>query len=91
MSVIEKILTYPHFAGPHCPGGSFLGFPPWFRYLPGSTTGATCSPQLTSLNDVWLIVAAVIEILLRVAALAAVGIIIYAGIEYRLMLRLQKE
>ncbi len=82
MNVLQTILYAPHFAGPSCPGGSFIGLPPWYKYLPGSTTSMGCSPQLTSINDVWLIVAAVIEILLRIAAIAAVGIIIYAGIEY---------
>lgn len=72
-----------HFAAT-CGGGSFLGFPTWYKYLPGTidrTTGY-CTPQLNSLSAVWLIVAAGIEILLRIAALAAVGFIIYAGVQY---------
>lgn len=58
---------------------SFLGFPTWYEYIkaPG-----TCTPQITALSDVWLIVAAVIEILLRIAALAAVGFVIYGGVQY---------
>ena len=69
-----------HFAA--CTGGSFLGFPTWYEYLPSATVGGTCSPQLTSLSDIWLIVAAVIEILLRVAALVAFGFVVYAGFLY---------
>ena len=63
---------------------SFLGFPTWYHYLPGvvdATTGK-CAPQLGSLSDIWLILAAVIEILLRVAALAAVVMVIYGGVKY---------
>jgi hypothetical protein len=67
-----------------CPHGGFLGFPTWFEYLPGSIDPTTkiCSPQLSSLSDVWLIGAAILEILLRVATIAAVGIIIYGGVMY---------
>lgn len=81
MSPILKLLTAQHFA---CTvkGGSFLGFPAWYHYLQGTNTSGSCSPQLTSLSAIWLIVAAVIEILLRLAAIAAVGIIIYAGVQY---------
>ena len=39
-------------------------------------------PSITNINDVWLIVIAVIQILLRLASIAAVGFIIYAGILY---------
>jgi hypothetical protein len=72
-----------HFAA-SCGGGGFLGFPTWYKYLPGTTDPTThlCSPQLTRLSDVWLILAAVIEILLRVAAIVAVIFVIYGAISY---------
>ena len=74
---------FSHFAVASCSGGGFLGFPTWYEYLPkGSSTNGLCSPALTSLSDIWLIVAAVIEILLRVAALAAVVFVIYGGFSY---------
>jgi hypothetical protein len=72
---------------------SFLGFPHWYQYLPGtmvSTDPSTpkaplvCNPQLTDLNNVWLIAAAIIEILIRLAALAAVAYVIYGGVMYML-------
>lgn len=67
----------------HCSGGSFLGFPTWYKYLPGHIDdNGTCSPELGSLSNVWLVVAALIEIMLRVAALLAVGLVIYGGISY---------
>jgi len=74
-----------YFADAPCPGNLFGIFPTWYSYLP-STPDANpnhyCTPQLNSLDSIWLIVAAVIEILLRVAAIAAVGVIVYAGIMY---------
>lgn len=67
-----------------CGGGSFLGFPKWHKYLQGNEDTATgaCTPVLRNINDVWLIGAAVLEILLRVAALMAVIFVLYAGISY---------
>jgi len=59
---------------------TFFSFPTWYEYLKPDPT--TCAPTITGLNDVWLIVAAVIEILLRVGALAAIGLVIYGGFEY---------
>jgi ABC-type Fe3+ transport system permease subunit len=65
-----------HFAISGC--SHFLGFPTWYEYLKG-----TCdSPTITSINDVWLIVAAIIEILLRIAGMAAVAFVMYGGFQY---------
>lgn len=68
-------------------GGNFLAFPKWYKYLDGtlttSSTGANaCLPRLSSINDVWLVGAAVIEIMLRIAVLGAIGIVIWGGIKF---------
>jgi ABC-type Fe3+ transport system permease subunit len=79
--MINNLLTFAS----SCSGPKlFEVFPTWYEYLPkgASAAGSTCSPALTSLSDVWLIVAAVIEILLRLASLAAVGFVIYGGIMF---------
>lgn len=77
------IITSLRLLGTACPGGSFLGFPKWYAYLDSVTDkNGFCSPRLSGINDAYLIVAAVIEIMLRIAALAAVGYVIYGGIEY---------
>lgn len=70
--------------GAACLGGDFLGFPKWYKYLNGITDPKThlCSPELSSINDIYLIVAAVIEMLLRIGTLMAVGFVIYGGIQY---------
>lgn len=65
-----------------CNHGSFLNFPTWFEYLPGSTVNGVCSPQIKSLSDIWLIAAAIIEILLRIAAILAVAYLMYGGFNY---------
>jgi len=62
-----------------CQGGSFIGLPKWYKYL---NCGPGNSPQLNDINNVWLIGAAVIEILVRLGALIAIGFVIYGGIQY---------
>lgn len=62
---------------------TILGLPTWYEYLDGVTDkNGICSPGITGLNDIWLVVLAIIDIALRVAAIIAVGFIIYAGFRY---------
>jgi hypothetical protein len=69
-----------HFfaAGQACRGGSFFGLPTWYKYL---SCGNGTVPQITNINDVWLILAAIIEALVRIAGLIAVFYVIYGGIQ----------
>ena len=61
------------------PNSGFLGFPNWFRNLPGADI---CQPSFDNINQIWLIVANITEIVLRVAGLLAIGFVIYGGIAY---------
>lgn len=63
-------------------GGNFFGLPHWYDYLHGVKEASGCAPKLRDINDLWLIVAAVIEIMLRIAAMITVGMVIYAGVLY---------
>ena len=65
-----------------CPGGEFFGFPKWYRYLDGQGAGNQCTPVLSGLSDIWLIVLAIVEMLLRVAAIAAIIFVLYGGIRF---------
>jgi len=68
-----------------CPGGDFFGLPKWYAYLNGTISSVPpykCVPEFTNINDTWLIVAAIIEMLLRVAAIIAVFMVIYGGITF---------
>lgn len=56
----------------------FFGFPAWYKYL----DHPNCMPQIHNVSDIWLIVAAIIEIALRIAALVAVIFVIYGGFSY---------
>lgn len=67
-----------------CTGGGFFGLPAWYSYLPGTIDPQThqCIPQFSNINDTWLVVAAIIEMLLRVAAIVAVFMVIFGGVTY---------
>lgn len=60
---------------------SFFGIPPWYKYLDAYQDNQ-CTPELSKLSDIWLIGLALIEILTRIAILAAVVFVIYGGIKY---------
>jgi len=72
------------------PGSGFLGFPTWYQYLDGETvatnngftTAEKCQPVINGLNDIWKIVAAVLDILLRVASIVAIIFVLYGGVVY---------
>lgn len=69
-----------------CGGDGFLGFPQWYEYLdiklPDVDGEPVCSPSVSGLNDIWLIVLAVIEILLRVTVIIAIAFVIVGGIKF---------
>lgn len=60
---------------------SFLGVPPWYKYLEAHKNN-NCAPEIHQINDFWLIGLAGIEILTRIAVFVAIGFIIYGGIKY---------
>ena len=61
-----------------CAQNHFLGLPTWDEDL--NCNGG--SPSLTGINDVWLIAAAIVDILLRLAAIIAIFMLIYGGIQF---------
>lgn len=77
---VEQLISIFGKVSPQC-GKSFLGLPHWYEYLNVKPSNG-CVPQLTSLNDFWLIGLAVIEILLRVSIFLGIAYVIYAGIKY---------
>lgn len=83
--MIDMLVRFFAAAGDACDvgGGGFFGFPKWYEYLSGARDGSgACLPQIHSLGDIWLIVAAIIEIALRIAAIVAVVFVIYGGFTY---------
>lgn len=68
--------------------GSFLGLPQWYKYLDGieahnPSTGLTeCVVKINSINDAWLVVGAILELLLRIGAIVAIAMVIAGGVQY---------
>lgn len=74
---------------------SLLGIPTWYKYLEGTEVtqddgGVVCQPTITLKDgedklpkkDILLIVAAVLEILIRIAGIAAFIYLLYGGFMY---------
>ena len=63
---------------------SFFSFPTWYEYLPNNTIDqyGTCAPVINNINDVWLIVLGVTNILLHLAAIVAIVFVLYGGVQY---------
>lgn len=65
------------------PGGSgFFNFPRWWKYLDGTMIAGTCTPTVIWPGGIWAIGLAILDILLRVAGLAAVISLIVASVMY---------
>ena len=71
-----------NFAATCKPGQSFIGLPTWYKYLDGEGSGLECTPVITGLPDIWLVVLAIVELLIRVAALASLTYVVIGGIKY---------
>lgn len=80
---MEKFLQpIRHLSAAHCEleqVDTLLGFPRWYR---GLQVDSDCHPVFTNLDEIWMVVANVLDILLRLSAILAVVFIIYGGIRY---------
>lgn len=82
------------FAATGCalPNGGFFDLPTWYKYLSGvqvvtydpitDANISVCSPHLNGVGDIWLVALAVIDIILRVVGIMAVGWVIWGGLQY---------
>jgi hypothetical protein len=58
--------------------------PSWYKYIEGNQTSNGCELTFNFPADIPQVLAAVVEIILRVGALVAVGFVIYGGFQYML-------
>jgi hypothetical protein len=74
-----------------CEDPSFFGLPTWYKYLRVNFNDVTqkCEIDFTLMrngkfsgSDILLIGLSIIDILIRIAALVAVGFVMYGGIKY---------
>ena len=82
--MLKLFAVYP--AG--CPNNSFFGLVPWYHYLPKgdfqncNLVNFSFIPTATTQSDIPLILLAIVDDLLRIAGIVAVGYIIYGGFQY---------
>jgi len=78
--MFESIVT--QFAATCAHPPNFFGFPVWYRYLSQANVAGNCEITNFQISDIPLVALALVEIALRVAALVAVGYIMYGGIQF---------
>lgn len=81
--IIVPVLNFATLCNPN--KSSFLGFPTWYKYLDSEVVAGKCTPILDLFHNpgqINLILLAVVEIMLRIAGLVAVGFVIYGGYRY---------
>lgn len=61
-----------------CQRGSFFSFPTWYRYL--QVDPKYCNPKIDNINDVWLILLAIVEIMIRLGVILAIIFVIYGAV-----------
>lgn len=67
-----------------CNKGSFIGLPTWYKYLDTAIVKGKpiCNPVISELKDLWLIGLAILEILLRLSVLIAIGYVMHGGFRF---------
>lgn len=81
--LVNTLFAAASACDPNKDHGNFFGLPTWYKYLSGVTEeGGNCAPTIAGLNDIWLIVLAVIEILLRIAIAAAIAFVLIGGFKF---------
>ena len=86
-SQLTGLLTNFGASGADCAKGNFFGLRPWYHYLQVEDT-TSCNiifdsgKLLTPEGPIMLILLAVVDDLLRIAGLVAVGFVIYGGYKY---------
>lgn len=66
-----------------CKSGNLLGIiPPWYKYLEFDTDCSIKMDLAQNPAQFWLVGFGIIDILLRVAGIVAVGYVIYGGFRY---------
>ena len=61
-------------------GGDFLGLPTWYKYACGHDFRFLADKNGPS--DIPLVILAIVEIMLRIAALAAIAYVVFGGVKY---------
>ncbi|MEO8105472.1 MAG: hypothetical protein ABI602_04015 [Candidatus Saccharibacteria bacterium] len=84
VNLIQLMAALPKTANGKCVEPLFFGLVPWYHYLnvDNKCNIVTFNALGSSSSDIPLIVLAVIDDLLRIVAILAIGFVIYGGIQY---------
>lgn len=85
MNTSLLLITQLFAAGSCDPNAKFLGvLPTWYKYLSVNSSGGICNVVFDpkSGSDWAFIALAILEILMRIGGMVALGYIIYGGIKY---------
>ena len=80
MNIIDlPIQTVKNFAS-SCPQDvNFLGIQGWYKYLPRDCRDASVDFSKYNIGSIWLVLAGIIDILLRIGTIVAIGYFIWGA------------
>jgi hypothetical protein len=85
---MDSVLQLFAYGSGNCADKDFLGLVPWYHYLQVTydATTKSCDVQFTNVlgghSGILLVLLAVVDDLLRIAGVVAIGFIVYAGARY---------
>jgi hypothetical protein len=65
-----------------CQAQGITFLPTWYKYLDSETVAGKCTPKIIFPDDLGKIGLAIVEIMLQLGAMIAVGFVIYGGFQY---------
>lgn len=77
--MIESLLLQSRFFAADACKPSILGIQGWQKYLTFDPGAPKCELKVNDVGFVWLVVAGLLDALLRISALVAVGFFLYGG------------
>jgi len=64
--------------GANCKPSGFFDFPTWYKYL--KIDPDYCNPKIDNINDLWLILLAIVEMMIRLGVILAIIFVIYGAV-----------
>lgn len=83
---MQHLITHLTTFAAECEKGSLFGIPTWYKYLRKNPDDCSVIIKFNgdgaNPNDIWLVLLGVIDILLYLGGVVAVGYLIYGGVLY---------
>lgn len=74
-------MVIPNFIAQACTQSQFLGIKPWYQYIQSTSTSGHCTLNFSihGVGTIWLVLAGVTDILLRIGLYVSVGYFIFGA------------